>query len=345
LRLGKYSFGIGDRFARQGIEQLKAILLAHTQDVEVIPVWNKSWREHTTIKSQPAETRAEADDAVSALGWEEVYFVDADHVGLKTVDHFIDSCDFFTLDVADFIGKSTTEDKIKSFVERNRKYMGQLQIPGIEEKFEVSVELIRKIASKFLFAVEEAGRIYRHISAKKGVDSIVIEVSMDETDDPQTPIEMFFILAAIAQEKIPAQTIAPKFTGRFNKGVDYVGDVEQFSKEFEQDVAVIDFAIKEFYLPSNLKLSVHSGSDKFSIYTPIAKVLKKFNAGLHVKTAGTTWLEELIGLAQAGGNGLSVAKEIYRNAYSRFDELCSPYASVIDVKQDQLPTPAEVDGK
>ena len=126
---------------------------------------------------------------------------------------------------------------------------------------------------------------------------------MDETENPQTPLELFFILAAIADEGIPAQTIAPKFTGRFNKGVDYVGDVVQFEKEFNDDLATIAFAISEFNLPYNLKLSIHSGSDKFSIYGPIRDALRRTGAGVHVKTAGTTWLEELIGLAEAGGEG------------------------------------------
>ena len=72
--------------------------------------------------------------------------------------------------------------------------------------------------------------IYRHIAEKKGKEQFVTEVSMDETDSPQTPVELLIILAAAADEGIPIQTIAPKFTGRFNKGVDYVGDVAKFSR-------------------------------------------------------------------------------------------------------------------
>jgi hypothetical protein len=154
---------------------------------------------------------------------------------------------------------------------------------------------------------------------------------------------MFFILAAIADEGIEARTIAPKFTGRFNKGVDYAGDVAMFAKEFEEDLAVIAFAVGEFGLPENLKLSVHSGSDKFSIYESINKALKKFDAGLHLKTAGTTWLEELTGLALAGPDGLSIAKQVYTGALSRFDELCGPYATVIGIDKDKLPSPQDVD--
>jgi len=153
---------------------------------------------------------------------------------------------------------------------------------------------------------------------------------------------MLVSLAALADEGIPAQTVAPKFSGRFNKGVDYVGDVGKFAQEFEQDLAVIRFATDRFNLPANLKLSVHSGSDKFSIYAPIRKALQRFDAGVHVKTAGTTWLEELIGLALAGGDGLAIAQDIYAKALSRRDELCGPYATVIDIDKAKLPDPAEV---
>jgi tagaturonate epimerase len=165
---------------------------------------------------------------------------------------------------------------------------------------------------------------------------------MDESDQPQTPAELFFILAALAEEGIPAQTIAPKFTGRFNKGVDYVGDVRQFAREFEEDLRVIAFAVREFGLPANLKLSVHSGSDKFSLYPAMRQALRAQGAGLHLKTAGTTWLEELIGLAAAGGEGLRLAQEIYARAHGRLDELCKPYATVIAVDPSRLPDPAAV---
>src|SRR6185436_4804153 len=140
-------------------------------------------------------------------------------------------------------------------------------------------------------------------------------------------------------EAIPVQTIAPKFTGRFNKGVDYVGDVAQFEREFNDDLCVIAFAIKRYGLPENLKLSVHSGSDKFSIYAPIHRALRRHDAGLHVKTAGTTWLEEIIGLAAARGDGLALAQEIYAEALAHIDELCAPYASVIDIDRTLLPGP------
>jgi hypothetical protein len=340
--LEKYSFGIGDRFSHQGKAQLAAIIKAKQQGINITPVWNKSNREHTIIGTNHTDTRKEADDAVKACQWDGSYYVDADHIGLGNVDQFIESSDFFTLDVADFIGKPAEKADVNAFIEKHKKYIGSVSIDGVDKPLEITEEQIRKIANNTLLAAQQAGKIYNHITSAKGADNFVTEVSMDETDLPQTPVEMLFILAAIADEKVPAQTIAPKFTGRFNKGVDYVGDVAQFAKEFEEDLAVVAFAVKEFGLPGNLKLSIHSGSDKFSIYGPMKKAMKKFDAGLHIKTAGTTWLEELIGLAMAGGEGLVIAKEIYAKALTRMDELCGPYATVIDIDQAKLPNTQEI---
>jgi len=342
LILGKFSIGIGDRFMHQGKAQLLAVQRAAESGVIITPVWNKSFREHEIIGTRPESTRQEADDAVKANCWHEAYFVDADHISLKTVDFFMTSSDFFTLDVADFIGLSCDEVKIEEFVKQHENYIGDLDIPQMDQPLSISRKLVEKSARKFLFAIEEAGKIYRHIVKAKGEDNYIIEVSMDETDTPQTPEELLFILAAIAGEGIPVQTIAPRFTGRFNKGIDYAGDVDEFTKEFIQDLAVINFGIQAFSLPGNLKLSVHSGSDKFSIYNSIREALRKFDSGLHLKTAGTTWLEELIGLAEAGGDGLELVKEIYGQAYLRMSTLCQPYAAVIDIDKKNLPTNEDV---
>ncbi|MHC4562723.1 MAG: tagaturonate epimerase family protein [Planctomycetota bacterium] len=342
--LEKYSMGIGDRFGRQGRAQLQAMVQAASEGAVISPVWNKSHREHTIIGTSPDDVRVEADAAVAALSWTGGYHVDADHIGLKNVDAFIAASDFFTLDVADAIGGSANKSDVQAFVGKHANTIRTLELPGIDETFEITRETIETIARKYLSAVKEAAGVYRHIESTKGAGNFITEVSMDETDQPQTPVEMLFILAAVADEGIPAQTIAPKFTGRFNKGVDYVGDVAQFAREFEQDVAVIALAVRQFGLPENLKLSVHSGSDKFSLYGAMREAMIKHNAGLHLKTAGTTWLEELIGLAEAGGEGLQIAKEIYAAALGRYDELCGPYATVIDIDQAQLPDASVVDG-
>ena len=342
MQLEKYSFGVGDRFAQQGEAQLKAIIKAKRKGVSFVPVWNKSNREHQIIHSSPADTRLEADKACESLNWKDSYYVDADHINLNTVDAFLDHSNFFTLDVADYIGGEVSQEEIDKFLEKSASYVGELKIPGIDEPFHITKEDLERIARQFLGAVKEAAAIYTHIAAAKGADNFIAEVSMDEVENPQTPVELFFILQMISLYKIPAQTIAPKFTGRFNKGVDYVGDAAQFRKEFEQDLLVIDQAIKLFGLPENLKLSVHSGSDKFTIYPIMGELVRKYDKGLHVKTAGTTWLEEVIGLAMSGGEALEMAKRIYSIAFNRQDELCGPYSTVIDIDPSTLPLPAEV---
>lgn len=343
MKIGKYSFGIGDRFSHQGEAQLKAIIAAQRAGIEVTPVWNKSNREHTYVHSKPEDTRKEADNAVAALKYSRQYFVDADHINLSNVQPFIGASDFFTLDVASKIGSPSAEEAIDSFVVSSKKYIGELIIQQISHPFNVNEALLKQIAGKFLAAIAEAGNIYRFIAGQKGTENFVTEISMDEVETPQTPIEMFFILKMIADQGIPAQTIAPKFTGRFNKGVDYMGDVAQFAREFEEDILVIDYAVKEFSLPENLKLSVHSGSDKFSIYPEIARIINKYDKGIHVKTAGTTWLEEVIGMSLAGGKALEIAKTIYKQALARQEELCAPYADVININLEKLPSASEVD--
>ena len=340
--LEKYTIGVGDRFAHQAAAQLQACVKLAEQGINVIPVWNKSNREHSFIGSEPQSVYDAAEAAVAALGWDKGWHVDADHINMDTVDKYLGCSDFFTIDVADFIGQTPEGDAVARFVEKHSELIGSVTIEGIDAPFDISREYVEEVAGKYLRAVAEAGTIYRHIESNK--DDFIAEVSMDETDAPQTPPELLIILAALADEGVQLQTIAPKFTGRFNKGVDYVGDLPQFEKEFNDDLAVIAHAIAKYGLPANLKLSVHSGSDKFSIYPIIGAAIRRTGAGVHVKTAGTTWLEELIGLAEAGGDGLELAKEIYAKALENGDAMCEPYASVIDIDSEKLPTADEVAG-
>ncbi len=337
-RISRFSVGTGDRFGMEGEAQLAAFQKLAAAGVDAAIVWNKSNREHLIIGSEPAAQRKAADAAVAATGWKGQYFVDADHIGLATVDRFIPYCDFFTIDVADFIGKPLPAGEAEAFAEKHYRLIEPGFSPVRLDRAAVVVA-----ASKYLLAVREAAAVYRRIAAGRPSGDFVIEVSMDETDLPQSPAELVVILAAIAEAGVPAQTIAPKFSGRFNKGVDYVGDVAAFMKEFEADALVAAWAPGALGLPEGLKLSVHSGSDKFSIYKGIGRIIRKHDLGLHLKTAGTTWLEELVGLAEAGGSGLILAKEVYRQAWGHYEDLVGPYAAVIDIDRKKLPHPDSVD--
>lgn len=342
--LGRFSIGVGDRFGQEGQAQIAAAIAIQAETgISVDLVWNKSKREHSIIGTSPEDQRRAADAAVKASRYTGSYFVDADHIGKETVEPFLDQCDFYTIDVADFIGKKSGDAAIAAFIEKKRSLIGALKIDGIPGALDITETFLRSVAERYLAAVAEAGVVFRKIEAHKGKGNFIAEVSMDETETPQTPAELLVILAALADEGVDLKTIAPKFSGRFNKGVDYVGNVDAFLKEFEEDVRVAAYASKNFGLDAHLKLSVHSGSDKFSLYPGIARIARKTGAGFHLKTAGTTWLEELVGLAEAGGEGLEIAKAVYRQAYDRFDELVLPYASVVDIKRSALPSPNTVD--
>jgi tagaturonate epimerase len=326
MMLSRFSLGIGDRFAHQGVPQLAALIGAKQAGVEITPVWNKSHREHSIIGSRPSDTRRAADCAVAAAPWTDPYFVDADHITMKTASGFLEACDFFTLDVADALAQNATADEAHAFV----RLHPELTDPGSAIA-----------AARFLPAAREAGRIYRFIRERKTGD-FVTEVSMDETGTSHSPLDLHVFLAALAEERVPVNTVAPRFCGEFHKGVDYEGDLDRFEREFAAHIAVLRKAVAAYGLPGDLKLSVHSGSDKFSLYAPIRRVLDAAGAGLHLKTAGTTWLEELIGLAEAGGDGLDLAKDVYAQAYARREELCAPYAAVVRIREARLPFPGEV---
>ncbi len=301
----------------------------------------------STPSSAPSRHRfaQAADAAVKALGWKLPYFCDADHITSATVGRFIDSCDFFTLDVADFIGQPAPAAEIDSFVNRHPELTGHHSARRRQTSLSTSrAETVQQTAQKFLAAVKKAGEVYRIIEKAKGAGNFIPEVSMDETDRAQSPVELLIILAAIADEGIPVQTIAPKFSGRFNKGVDYVGNVPQFETRdgarrgrhrlrrqaiWPARQSQAQRALRQRQV---LHLSLHSRRHAAHW------------CGVHLKTAGTTWLEELIGLAEAGGEGLALAKEVYAEALAHREELCGPYAAVIDIDPARLPSAAEVNG-
>src|SRR5438067_2190915 len=149
LTLAKYSFGVGDRFAHQAQAQLRAFLMALADGADVVPVWNKSHREHVTVGSEPAGVRAAADAAVRELGWTRPYHVDADHVRLETVDRFIPYSDFYTIDVADWIGRRAASKQIEAFGKRHGELVGRLRIPGVEEPFKITRADVQRIAGKY----------------------------------------------------------------------------------------------------------------------------------------------------------------------------------------------------
>jgi hypothetical protein len=339
MELERYSFGVGDRFGYEGVAQLRALQKAAEKGVRIVPVWNKSNREHAIVGTEPESTRREADAAVRKAGWSDSYYVDADHITLANVNPYLSTSDYFTIDIADHIGKPAAGSVRASFLSSMKKYQGSHAIAGLQKPLEITDSALDHFAGTYLHGIVEAGKVYRHIAEKKGEDTFITEVSIDEARNPQTAIELLLILIGLADEGVPVQTLAPKFPGSFLKGVNYVGDAQQFAQRFAEYLAVIAGAVKSFDLPRNLKLSIHTGSDKFALYPLIYRAIRSIGAGVHLKTAGTTWLEELAGLARSGGSGLRFAQEIYRESYSQCEALCQPYLAIIDIDPQKLPTP------
>src|SRR6202020_649991 len=157
-KIPKFSLGVGDRFAHQAKAQLAACVMAAEAGVEVSPVWNKSNREHMIIGSEPSQTRIAADAAVKELGWTKPYFLDADHINRNTVGRFLDPCDFFTLDVAEMIGKPADAADVVAFVQRHPELVGKVTIPHIDAPFQTDAAFVTGVANKFLAAVQDAGK-------------------------------------------------------------------------------------------------------------------------------------------------------------------------------------------
>lgn len=340
--LGKYSVGVGDRFGRAGVAQLGAIRRLYDDGVLATPVWNKSLREHRLTGTNPEGTRQAADAAVRESGWIHSYFVDADHVDPESLDSFLPHCDYFTIDVARYLGSPAAPDLRARFLATSAELIGTEEVPGATRRFEITRELADFAASQYLEALVQAQSAYRRIAERKEPGGFKIEVSMDETPRAQSSEELLLILRAASLLQLPLDAVAPRFTGRFLKGIDYLGDVRRFEDDFENHVAALRFAVTNFKMKTELKLSVHSGSDKFSLYPVMNCVLKRHDAGLHLKTAGTTWLEEIAALAESGGDELQLARDIYRTAYVERDTLVAPYAEVVAVDCARLPTPEVV---
>ena len=343
MELEKYSMGVGDRlFGFECSAQLRALQKAAADGIRIVPVWNKSNREHLLTGTVPVDSRKAADAAVRSCQWTDSYYVDADHIGLATVDAFLPSSDFFTIDVADFIGDPMHGRQKSSFLSVMTRYKGSHKFRGLPPRSR-SQSAHSNISQTLIASRLRKPERFITTSQKKRAWTVLSRKYQWTRPGVRKLLSNYFsFLPVLPSEGVPIQTIAPKFTGSFLKGIDYVGDPRQFSQEFDAYLAVISYAASKFDLPGNLKLSIHTGSDKFTLYPIIHRAIKRMDTGVHLKTAGTTWLEEVIGLAASGGAGLEFAKEIYRESYLRRNELCKAYLAVINIEEDQLPPPAEV---
>lgn len=283
------SFGFGDRLGLATSGHIAAV-----KGTKFAPIFaQQSIRENARTGRTPQQVMDDARRAVEAAGWDAPWGADADH--LKTVDNlppFVAAgYTFFTVDPGAHVDNAANADPLPVLQEKARgSDLDQLSAwylrpAGKQPWGEFDPEKLIRAEVKYGRAIRHTVELYRRLSQMK--DAFDFEVSVDETDSPTTPLEHFFIASELTRQGVRFTSLAPRFIGRFEKGVDYIGDLAALDAEMAKHAAVTAHF-------GTYKLSLHSGSDKFSVY-PL--IVKHWGSRLHVKTAGTSYLEALRTLA------------------------------------------------
>jgi hypothetical protein len=314
------SFGFGDRLGSATTGHVRALRAA---SVPLAPIFaQQSIREMERTGRNPSEVLNDAAWGVFAAGWRDGFGADADH--LKTVAH-VDAClaadyTFFTFDPGAYVDPSADSQPAhsvraalealpwKELDDNSRqmfdRYLGMV-LDFDNRSLRFDEDGIARAAVKYGRAVAHVAVLYRHLTARRG--GAEVEVSVDETETPTTPAQHAYIACELRRLGVQWVSLAPRFVGRFEKGVDYLGDPAGFEAD-----AALHAALARRLGP--YKLSLHSGSDKLSVYGALAR-----QAGdlLHVKTAGTSYLEAL---RTAAALDPGLFRAMYALARDRYEE-------------------------
>jgi len=326
----KKSFGFGDRLGLAGPGHIAACAKSDFAGIFA----QQSIREMTRTARTPEEVMAAAVSAVKAAGWDKPWGADADH--LKTQEDVERTAAagfcFFTIDPSQFVVNAAdgmSEAELVAEVERQNAdgiyggrgveslYLGQGYDIG-SARLSFDRESLLRAAVKYGRAVNHCETMAGYIAAANPNRLYEIEVSVDETDSPTAPLEHLFFALELKRRGVQVVSLAPRFIGEFEKGIDYKGDLQAFEKALQTHVA-----ISKAFGP--YKISIHSGSDKFSIYPTIGRVCGDL---LHVKTAGTSYLEALRVVARTDA---PLFREIVDYSATRFPtDKASYHISVTD---------------
>jgi hypothetical protein len=316
------SAGFGDRLGLATPGHVRALRAAAPA---IAPVFaQQSIREMTRTGRTPHQVLDDATWGAFEEGWTKGVGADADH--LKTTDE-IDDClaagfTLFTLDPGAFVdaaGASGGREALGRALERvpwdrletslrglAGRYVGQpFDVEGLDVAFDE--DAIARAAVKYGGAVAHVAALFRHLQAQAGGRPFEVEVSVDETDEPTSHAEHIFVATELKRLGVRFVSLAPRFVGRFEKGVDYIGDLEAFGRHVAGHAAIAR-ALGPY------KLSLHSGSDKFAIYDAVARETRGL---VHLKTAGTSYLEAL---RVVGTVDPELFREIYWFACGRYEE-------------------------
>jgi len=295
------SFGLGDRLGIAGPAHLRAL---EGSGFKVV-LAQQSIRELERTERTPDEVMDAATWAVLEVGWTDAWGADADHLKTPADVKLMAAAGFtmFTIDPGDHVVDAADEMSIPELQEASadlpwsdledtlgkalRRYAGQVIEVGPDLTLEPSAEDVLRAWVKYGAPLAHTAMMYRHIASAMGQRPFEVEVSVDETASVTTPFEHWLVASELRRLGVEWIGLAPRFIGDFEKGIDYRGDLEVFRGEYLRHLAVAE-ALGPY------KISIHSGSDKFGVYRVIGEIGK---GGVHVKTAGTSYLEALRTLA------------------------------------------------
>lgn len=330
------SFGFGDRLGLATPAHIQALRACRSR---LLPIFaQQSVRENARTGRTPQQVLDDARRAVEAAGWDQPWGADADH--LKTLD-----------DCAPFVSAGYTFYTVDSIAQINpladRLPVDILreQVTAVEWERLISLYLSRqdeppwgrfepegllRAQVKYGGLIRHAATMFRRLSQL--LDDFDFEVSVDESETPVSPVEHFFIASELIQAGVRFTSLALRFPGRFEKGVDYLGDLAALDAEMAKHAAVTAHF-------GSYKISLHSGSDKFSVY-PL--LVRHWGTRIHIKTAGVSYLEALRTLAAAAP---PLFERIWRLALERYPEERQTYHVSADANRiaKNLPLPALLD--
>jgi hypothetical protein len=339
------SAGLGDRLGLATPGHVRAVRAAGG---DLAPIFaQQSIREMERTGRVPQQVMDDATWGVFAEGWRGGFGADADH--LKTPAD-VDACvtagyTFFTFDPGDHVNdaaEGADAAGLRALLDRlpwdlledtERDLLGRYARRGFaleERDLVLDRAAIARAAAKYGHAVAHATALYRHLESAIGDGSFEVEVSVDETATPTTHVQHLYIANELSRLGVRWASLAPRYVGRFEKGVDYIGDVARFEEDFAAHAAIA----RRF---GPFKLSLHSGSDKFSIY-PAA--VRQTRGLVHLKTAGTSYLEALRTLAVLDAD---LFREIYALAFERYEEDRASYH--VSASLERAVAPEDVAGK
>lgn len=318
------TFGAGDRLGIATPGHIRAL-----RKYDARPVFaQQSKRELTLIGRTYKDILDCASFAVYREGWKSGYGADGDH--LKTAEEIRAALDLgysmITLDCcnqmhneAEAMTQAEVDAACKPDAELEKKYAGKTFDVGEGVRLTFDLPTLKRIRLVYGEMIEHAANIYAEFFAPGSKYDADFEISIDETTTPTTPLQHFFVAKELTDRGVRFVTLAPRFIGEFQKGVDYIGDLNELQKQMHVHAVIA----RHF----GYKLSLHSGSDKFSVF---AMYGQETQGNFHVKICGTNWLEAM---KIAAVKAPALYREVHKFALGAFKGATAYYHVTTDLSK------------